>query len=172
MDILKHYILHFSGLGLGLHNYQYKISNDFFAEFDNTEIGQASINVDLSLDKQERMLVLDFEIKGSINVMCDRCLDNFDFPIDGNERLIVKFGEAFEEENEDVIVLHEHEHQIDLSSYLYDFIILMLPIRMVHQEDENGNSDCNPEIIKKLKNLSEPETDPRWGSLKDLISDN
>ncbi len=164
--------MHFSGLGLGLHNYQYKISSDFFASFGNTEIEQGTIDVELSLDKQERMMVLDFELKGSINVMCDRCLDNFDFPIDGNERLIVKFGEAFEEENEDVVVLPEHEHQIDLSSYLYEFIILLLPIRMVHPEDENGNSDCNPEIIQKIKNLSEPEPDPRWGSLKDLISDN
>lgn len=172
MDKLKHYILHFSGLGLGFHNYQYQISNDFFEAFDNSEIEQASIIVDLSLEKQERMLIFDFEISGNINVMCDRCLDKFDYPLDISEQLIVKFGEAFDQENEEVIILPEHEHQLDLSSYLYDFIILSLPIRIVHPEDENGSSNCNPEIIEKIQKLSEPEPDPRWGSLKDLISDN
>lgn len=172
MDKLKHYILHFSGLGLGEHNFHYHIENDFFAAFDNTDIEQASIDVELTLDKQERMLILNFEIKGSINVMCDRCLDNFDFPLNGTERLIVKFGEVFENDNEEVLLLPEYEHKLDISAYLYDYIILMLPIRVVHPEDENGKSNCNPEIIKKLESLSKTETDPRWGDLKDLISNN
>lgn len=172
MDKLKHYILQFSGLDFGTHKFHYKIDNDFFAAFDNTEIEQPSIDVALTLDKQERMMILDFEIKGSINVMCDRCLDNFDYLLDGNERLIVKFGEAWEGENEEVLLMSENEYQIDLSAYLYDYIILMLPIRMVHPEDENGNSNCNPEIIKKLNSLSEPEHNSQWDGLRDLISDN
>lgn len=165
-------MLQFSGLDLGSHNYHYKINGDFFAAFDNTEIETASINVDVTLEKFERMLILEFAIEGSINVMCDRCLDNFDYHLDGSERLIVKFGEAWEEENDEVLVLSENDYQIDISSNLYDYIILMLPIRLVHPEDENGKSNCNPEIIKKLEKLSEPEPDSRWGSLKDLISDN
>ena len=118
------------------------------------------------------MLVFDFVINGSINVICDRCLDNFDFLIDKQERLIVKFGEEFGEENDDIIIIPETEHQIDISSNLYEYIILMLPIKKTHPEDENGNTMCNPEIIKKLNELSKPEPDSRWDSLKGLITEN
>jgi uncharacterized metal-binding protein YceD (DUF177 family) len=172
LGYLKQYILPFSGLSLGKHLYHFDIDAKFFTEFDYTEIEQASINVDLTLDKQERMLVFDFVIKGSINVICDRCLDNFDFIIDKQERLIVKFGEEFGEEADDIIIIPESENQIDISSYLYEYIILMLPIKKTHPEDENGNTMCNPDIIKKLNELSKPEPDSRWDSLKGLITEN
>ena len=162
----------FSGLGLGKHLYHFDIDGKFFTEFEYTEIEQASINVELTLDKQERMLVLDFVISGSINVMCDRCLDNFDFVIDKQERLIVKLGDAWKEENDDILIIPESEHQIDISSYLYEYIILMLPIKKIHPEDEEGNTKCNPEIIKRLNELSTQEPDSRWDSLKGLITDN
>lgn len=168
---MKDYILHFSGLNLGLHKFEYKISADFFNVFDNFDFQNVSISVNLILEKQERMLILNFDIKGVIVTTCDRCLDNVDFPIQGNEQLIVKFGENQNEEG-DILIISEHEHQLDLSKYLYDYIILMLPIRIVHPEDENGNSKCNPEIIKKIQNPSEHQTDPRWESLKKLISEN
>jgi uncharacterized protein len=172
LGYLKQYILPFSGLSLEKHLYHFDIVGKFFTEFDYTEIEQASINVDLTLDKQERMLVFDFVIKGSINVICDRCLDNFDFIIDKQERLIVKFGEEFGEEADDIIIIPESENQIDISSYLYEYIILMLPIKKTHPEDENGNTMCNPDIIKKLNELSKPEPDSRWDSLKGLITEN
>ncbi len=172
MENLKHYILHFSGLSLGEHKFQYDISDDFFAAFENTEIEQAAINVVLTLEKQERMLILHFDLNGSINVMCDRCLDRFDFPIKGNERLIVKIGEVWEEENEEVILIPEHEHTVDISGFIYDILILMLPIRVIHPEDENGKSDCNPDILEKIESHTKHETDPRWDSLKDLINEN
>ena len=159
-------------MSLGKHLYHFDIDGKFFNEFEFTEIEQPSINLDLTLDKYERMLVFDFVIKGSMNVICDRCLDNFDFLIDKQERLIVKFGEEFGEENDDIIIIPETEHQIDISSNLYEYIILTLPIKKIHPEDENGNTMCNPEIIKKLNELSKPEPDSRWDSLKGLITEN
>ncbi|MEI6695028.1 MAG: DUF177 domain-containing protein [Bacteroidota bacterium] len=172
MGYLKQFILPFSGLSLDKHLYHFDIDGKFFAEYEYTEIDQASINVDLTLDKQERMLVLDFAITGSVNVMCDRCLDNFNFVIDKQERLIIKLGEKFEEVSDDIIIIPESEYQIDISAYLYEYIVLMLPIKKIHPEDENGNTQCNPEIIKKLNELSQQEPDSRWDSLKGLITDN
>ncbi len=172
LGYLKQYILPFSGLSLDKHLYHFDIDGKFFAEFEYSDIEQASINVDLTLDRQERMLVLDFTIKGSVNVMCDRCLDNFDFVIDKQERLIIKLGETWGEENDDILIIPETEHQIDISLNLYEYIVLMLPIKRTHPEDENGNTKCNPEIIKKLNELSHTEPDSRWESLKGLITDN
>ncbi len=172
MGYLKQYILPFSSLSLEKHLYHFDIDGKFFAEFEFTEIEQASISVDLTLDRQERMLVLDFAIKGSINVMCDRCLDYFDFAVEKQERLIIKLGDSWKEESEEILIIPETEHQLDISPYLYEYIVLMLPIKKIHPEDENGNTQCNPEIIKRLNELSKPEPDSRWDSLKGLITEN
>ncbi len=170
MEHLKQYNIPFSGLSIGEHLYHYDIDEKFFVEYDYTEIDKANVSIDIKLDKQERMLVLDFDIQGTLNVMCHRCLDNFDYPIDVNQRLIVKFGDDWQEENEDIIVIPEHEHKFDISNYIYEYIIVMLPFKITHPEDENGNSECNPEIIEKLKQLSEssPKETP-WDGLKGLI---
>jgi uncharacterized protein len=170
VEHLKQYTIPFSGLSVGEHLYHYDIDEKFFVEYDYTEIDKANVSIDIKLDKQERMLVLDFDIQGTLNVMCHRCLDNFDYPIDVNQRLIVKFGDDWQEENEDIIIIPEHEHKFDVSNYIYEYIIVMLPFKITHPEDENGNSECNPEIIEKLKQLSEssPKETP-WDGLKGLI---
>ena len=73
------------------------------------------------------------------------------------------------EENDEIVVIPEHDYEIDLSQYLYEYINLILPYRKVHGEDENGNSLCNPDIIKKIEEHTEEEaTDPRWDALKKL----
>ena len=170
MEQLKQYILPFSGLSLGEHLYHYDIDEKFFVEFEYTEIDKASLSVDIKLEKQERMLVFDFNIKGTVNVMCHRCLDNFDFPIDVEERLIVKLGEEWIEEDVNILIIPEQENRFDVSSYIYEYIIVMLPFKITHPEDENGDSECNPEIIEKLNQLSQsaPKDTP-WDGLKGLI---
>jgi uncharacterized metal-binding protein YceD (DUF177 family) len=60
-----------------------------------------------------------------------------------------------------------------MSPFLYEYIHLLLPIRRVHPEDDQGNSRCDPEIIRKLKELSESHMpDPRWEALNQLKKKN
>jgi len=170
LEQLKQYIIAFSGLSLGEHLFQFDIDEKFFAEFDYTEIDKASVKVDITLDIHERMLIFDFNIQGILNVMCHRCLDNFDYPVSSEERLIVKFGEEWLEEDDNIFIIPENESKFDIGKYIYEFIIVMLPFKITHPEDENGDSNCNPEILKKLDNLSTqgPKETP-WDGLKGLI---
>ena len=59
--------------------------------------------------------------------------------------------------------------------FIYETICLALPHRIVHPDDENGNSTCNPEVLKKLESMSQTEKpqeiDERWAALKDLKLD-
>ena len=83
--------------------------------------------------------------------------------------MIVKFGEKTYEETDEILIIPETDHQIDLSHYVYEYINLLLPVKRIHQEDKNGNSTCNPEVIKKLKDLeNQNSTDLRWNELKKL----
>ena len=173
MNPLAKYIIPFAGLSQGIHQYDYFIDKDFFAELDYSLLTQSAVNVHLSLNKTETMLILDYELKGTVNLQCDRCTEYFDLPIEGKRRLFVKFGENTVEENDEVLILSEKEHEFDSTQYIYEFINLLVPMRHVHPDDENGNSTCNPEMLETIEKLTHKqpdpeEIDPRWEALKKL----
>lgn len=155
------------GLSIGGHLYKFDVTDEFFDEFDYSEIKKGNIKVELSLQKQSSMLILAFHIRGMVNVACDRCLDNFDLPIKENYQLIVKIGNEVLD-NDEIISIPESENEIDIAPYIYEYIILSLPYRRIHSPEGKG---CNEEVIKKLGEISsnqKKEIDPRWEKLTHL----
>lgn len=172
MDYLREFAIPFVGLSLEEHQFNFIIDEKFFACYEYSEIKEAKVNLILTLDKRDRMLVLTFDMQGTVEVTCSRCLDPFDFIIKGTEVLYVKFGEEFREEDVDVVVIPENESKFDIAPYIYDYLHLMVPYRVVHPEDENGVSTCDPDVIKRIDNTQEHnDSDPRWDKLKDLNLD-
>lgn len=115
------------------------------------------------------MLIFEFSITGTVEVTCDRCLELFDYPVEGNETLYVKLGDEWDEESDDVLIIPESEHEFNVSQLIYEYIMLMLPIQRIHPDDENGKSTCDPTMLEKLGTQPEPqETDPRWEALAQL----
>jgi uncharacterized protein len=123
------------------------------------------------------MMVLHFDISGTVKADCDRCTEEFDLPIEGKYKLIVKVGGHLTgDEDDDIITVPANEHELDLSQHIYEYIALSLPIKRVHPDNEQGESTCNEEILEKLSLfLTEEEkeeenepTDPRWDNLKNI----
>ncbi len=169
MNHLKDFNIQFSGLSEGIHTMEFIVDNKFFEEFEYTEITDAQVKVVMKIDKQTTMMTFEFDIHGYVNCVCDRCLEVYPQDISGNERIIVKFGEETTEEDDEVKVIPASQFQIDISQDIYEFIVLMMPIKRVHPEDESGKSVCNPEIIKILNKLNvQQENDPRWDALKKI----
>jgi len=165
----KQFLIPFKNLSLGVHTYRFTIENWFFEKFDYSEIKKGKIEIKLLLEKQTKMLILNFLIDGFVNIMCDRCLEYFDYPIKGKNELIVKLGGETYEETEQVLTLSEYEHQIDISQYIYEFICLLLPMKRIHPVDENGISKCNKKMIKKIEELkNNKKIDHRWDALKKI----
>jgi uncharacterized protein len=163
------YQIAFSGLNPGTHTFDFQIGDTFFEQVKDAEITGGEVTVIVTMEKEERMMDLHLAIRGKVEVPCDRCNEMMDVDIEGNERLIIKLGDHYYEESEDVQVIPDTSHQFDLSPFLYEYIHLLLPIRRVHPEDEEGESQCDPEVIKKLKELSERHMqDPRWEALSQL----
>jgi uncharacterized protein len=166
---LKDFVLQFSGLDEGIHSFEFLVDDKFFTQFELSEISEGKVKVELQLDKQTTMMVLDFDIKGSITCVCDRCLEEYPENIAGHEQIIVKFSEDKSEESDEIKVISPSEHQIDLSQDIFEFITLMLPLKRLHPLDKKGKSTCDPEIIKILENLSvQNNIDPRWDELKKI----
>lgn len=169
MDYLKQFVIPFRGLKLGVHHFDYEIDDKFFEAIEAAEIEHGRVLVNIELTKQERMLILEFGIEGTLQVDCDRCLEAFNQPVKGTERLIVKFGEDWDEESDEVIVIPEGEHQINVSQYMYEYISLLLPMKRIHPVDEHGNSTCNTEMLNRLgDHQHNKKPDPRWDALKKL----
>ncbi len=163
------FMIPFKGLGIGMYEFTYNISEAFFGKIEYSEIKKGSVKVDLFLEKQENMLVLNFKITGKVEVNCDRCLEAFDYPVASNQQLIVKFGEKREEEGDEILIIPESDHQIDIAPYIYEYIYLLLPLQRIHPDDDEGNITCNNEVIKKLNELKKQNTiDSRWEALKKL----
>lgn len=165
MKALKEFVIPFVGLKEGVHDFAFEIDAPFFESFEYSEISRGKLDVKVSMEKQSRMLIFTFAFKGFVNINCDRCMAEMEYPVEGGARLIVKFGQELMEESDEVLIIPEKESQIDLSGFIYEYIVLSLPYQRMHPD---GEGLCDSEVIEKLNEHSEQETDPRWEVLKNL----
>jgi uncharacterized protein len=170
---IEQYNILFKGLGTGKHNFSFNLDNHFFRHFENPDCPGGAFKVDVEMDKKSHLLSLSFSFSGSARVNCDRCLDDFDLPLEFGTSLFVRFGEEEgDEPDSDVIYLDLNEHKLNLADYLYESVCLNVPVKKVHPNDEKGNKSCNREMIEKLdkhrakKNIK--GSDPRWDQLRNI----
>ena len=170
MEKKNEFLIPVSGLALGSHSYQFEINDGFFAEREYSEIQQGKVAVSLDIDRQETLMVLHFGIEGTVRVACDRCADEFDLPIRDEREFFLKLGTENAQESDDVEVVPAEQADYDISSLVYEFIILAVPMHRVHPEGQ-----CNPEVMAMLtaeapveEAQEENEIDPRWAALKNI----
>tara|TARA_R110002012_G_scaffold70628_3_gene181726 strand:- start:893 stop:1432 length:540 start_codon:yes stop_codon:yes gene_type:complete len=178
MRKLAAYTIPFVGLKLGKHQFEYDIDNEFFEHFEYDDLNSANVKVDLLLEKKTTMMELTFKASGAVNVNCDITNEPYDQPIDGRLFLVIKFGEEFNDENEDLLILPHGEFEVNIQQYIYELIVLSIPLKRVHPGVEDGTLESD--VLDKLEELSinnnenkndEDEIDPRWDKLKNLLND-
>lgn len=172
------YLIPFQGLKEGEHIFDFEIEDSFFENLEYSELAKGNLKATVHLLKGSRHLELDISIDGFVYVSCDRCLDDYPEKVMYEGRLLVKYGDESYIENDEIWIVANDEHELDLTHYLYESINLSLPYRKVHPEDNHGRSTCNQEMIEKLnEHIVEEEkyeeiNDPRWDKLKDLLRNN
>jgi uncharacterized metal-binding protein YceD (DUF177 family) len=180
MKKLNEFLIPFIGLKLGKHQFEYQINKAFFESFDYDEFESADIKVSVVFDKKSTMLELNFKHKGTIHVPCDLTNEMFDFPIKGKLKVIVQFGEEYNDDNDELLILPHGEHEINIAQIIYEMIALSIPFRKVHPGVKDGTLDS--EALRKLNELrveeikeenknTEDNIDPRWDKLKQLLTD-
>jgi uncharacterized metal-binding protein YceD (DUF177 family) len=179
MKKTKEYLIPFVGLKLGKHHFEYQIDNTFFDIFDYDEFQNSDIKVTVVLEKKSNMLEISFKHAGIVHVPCDVTGEDFDLPIKSKMKLIVRFGEEFNNDNEELLILPFGEFEVDIAQYMYEMIVISVPLRRVHPGVKDGTLES--EALKKLNELAVKETkkenkqeeniDPRWDKLKQLLTD-
>lgn len=173
MDALDQFTIPVSGLHNGLHAYDFSIGKEFFDCFEESPIADGLVEVHFTFDKSPDLYELNFEITGTVKVTCDRCLEEFDLPIDDEQMLLVKFDEKPWEDAE-VVYITPDTQQLNVAKYIYEFINLAVPIAKTH---DDADGQCDPEMLKYLEPGEEDASnddapDPIWNALKGLNRDN
>lgn len=166
------YAVRLSGLADGEHDFQFELDREFFATLEQSEIESGQLEARIVLEKKPGVMTLVFDLKGFVEVACDRCLEPFMARIDTIQTIFVKMGETPGEIEDNVIMIHRDDHQIEVGQLMYEFILLALPLQRVHPENEEGVPGCNPEMLGYLeahRGTAEPDqTDPRWDALRNI----
>ena len=172
MKDLKEFEIPFMGLKLGKHYFNYQIDTKFFEYFQYDEFENVDIKVELEFEKKNNMFHLEFKSSGKVQVHCDLTYEPFEMDVNGNLPLIVKFGEEFNDDSDEILIIPQNSYQLDVSQLIYEMIVLSIPIKRVHPGIEDGTLDSN--MLKKLKEFTHKEQkesiDPRWEKLKELKS--
>ncbi len=172
----KEYSIPFSGLKQGKHEFKYKIENKFFESFEYSEFNGANIDLTVILNKTSTMLELDMKAFGVVNIDCDLTSEPFDQNIASKLDLVVKFGDEFNDEDDELLILPHGEHQVNIAQYVYEMLVLSVPQKRIHPGVKDGT--LKSEALEKLAALQPKETkenkdenDPRWDTLKKLLTD-
>lgn len=180
----------------GVNTFTYKLDHKFFDAIDHEEVRKGDISVDLTVKRTIDAYEFNFHTAGVIQIPCNRCLDEMDQEIETDNRLIVKMGEDYSEESDEIITIPADEGELNIAWFLYEFIVLNIPIKHVHMpgkcnrlmttkyrkhkavspsdDDDDDASEDFEEGVEEGDDIdatddSSNETDPRWDALKELI---
>ena len=172
MKDLKEFNIPFVGLKEGKHLFQYKVDNTFFELYNYNEFEKSSINVTLEFVKKSTLFELQFTASGTVNVPCDVTNEYFDLEITATLPLVVKFGQEYNDENEEILILPHEVYQFSVAQFIYEMIVLGIPNKRVHPKVLDGTMEI--EALEQLEIKEEKTvetTDPRWDKLKNLITE-
>ena len=145
------YIIPLNGWAAGERKYRWQAGIKFFQTFDNAEILDAAVGIEARAVKSGHYIGIDLDIRGTVTVPCDRCLEDLTLPVEAYPAFSVKFGEGeasgeeIREGSREILLVSASDTDLDLSQVIYDYVCLSLPMQRVHAEGE-----CNPDTVRFL----------------------
>lgn len=165
------FVVPFAGIKLGVHHYNFEVTQTFFEELTHLQLEKGVVKIQLELEKKETMMLAFFSAIGDVQQACCRCNDLVEVNVNTELSIIYKLGTE-ESEDENLVVLHPDSYEIDAYQPIYEMLIMALSANPTHEE-----GFCNQEMItilnaymldKNESNIKEDKEDPRWAKLKNL----
>lgn len=131
----------------GVSEQDFAIGTEFFKNMENPDVIDSDVKVHLRLEHKNDTYYCHFTLQGMMHIPCDRCLDPMEHPVDTTFDIAVKFGEEYDDSNDDVLVIPEEDVFLNVAYMLYDTLILTIPMRHVHPQGQ-----CNRAMASVLHN--------------------
>ena len=174
---LSQFKLNIIGLSNKVHEFDLEFGDEFFQSFESSLVEKGDFKSSLKLDRSDTMIVIELVLSGVAHLVCDRSLEEFDFPINITERVIYKYGDKFEELDDTLFTIPFGAESLDLSNLFYDLINVQIPMKKLHPKFEGDEEDLDEEDVFVYSSNEEEEgveeeedqkVDPRWSKLMDL----
>ncbi len=153
--------------------FEYRIDDGFFTNFENSEVTKGRLNCKAIVNKTSSFIRVTFQISGTIELVCDRSLDPFDFPLNLSGQTVFKFGDQDLELDDEIIMIHRMKKEINLAQSIYELVSMAIPMKKLHPrygQDLTGKDEMIYTTGEKETTGKESPAamDPRWEVLKKL----
>jgi uncharacterized protein len=179
MSYLRQFTIPIQGLKIGIHEYEFLINDKFFTHFEDSPIEEGTFKVKFLIDIREDMLVLTFDLDGSIKTDCDRCLASINLPIESREDLIIKYAKEADDEV-DIVYIERGAAELNVATYLYEYICLAMPVANIYDCEDEEENVCDLKMLdyldnKEAESIEEKKEDNSssspWGELDNFNKD-
>jgi len=168
VNVLRTYNIDIFKLSNSKHDYLFEIGDSFFEAFENSPIKLGKATAEVELNKSATLIEINFKVRGKVVLTCDRSLEEFEEEIDILNKLIFKYGDKWEELSDEIIVMPRDEQRLNVAQYIYEYMILALPIKKIHPK-YRGQADEGVIYSSVIEDNETDNNDPRWNKLKDLL---
>ncbi len=169
---MKAYEVNIIGLSLKAHEFNYQLDSAFFKHYGTALLRGGAFEAKVVLNKHETFIEVDFSIEGKADLVCDRSLEPFQYPVKVKKQVLFKYGEEAGEVDENIIIITRDQATLELGQIMYELIALQIPMKKLHPRFQAVENESDEE--GKIVYTSSPEkddedtTDPRWEILKKL----
>src|SRR5438445_155607 len=84
----------------------------FVKKYGQEVVANGKFTAQVSLDKRETFIEADFTINGNAFLVCDRSLEEFDYPLKIKKRVVFKYGEEPKEISDEIIIITKDQVQL------------------------------------------------------------
>ncbi len=154
MAFFDQFTLPVKGLYLGVHEYEFDIDDFFFKASETKFIESGSFKVHVKLHKNIDMMILNIQFNGYWRTICDRCTADIDLPVEGNNEILVKYGEKEVDEG-DIVYIMKESSELNVAKIIHDSIIIGLPIQKIFDCDSSDPKPCDETVLNRLNSWNE-----------------
>lgn len=135
--------------------------------------------IDLSFYRTIHFIRVNFMLEADVQLVCDRSLETFAFPVDADYEVLFKVDVQEETETETGAVrrFNFSSNTLNIENEVRDTILLNIPIKKLHPRflDEQGYpKEFEEKSFGDVKDDEQEDSelaDPRWEKLKKLKND-
>ncbi len=182
MKFLRKFDIDIIRLKEGSHEFPFEIEEEFLQHFEVNDIASnGKLNATVTLEKRAALIEALFDIKGTVELTCDRSLEQFDHPLAIHQRVLYKYGPEEKEINEEVFVITNDTVSINVAQLIFEFIVLAIPAKKIHpdhRDEDEEDEDTEGKLVyvsEAEEEWDEPEENPEnplWEQLKKLKGNN